>query len=266
MNFLALLGWAPDGETTIMSRRRADRAVHARACEPEPGAVRLREARLDERRVHPRAHRRTTSRRAARSGSASRATTGTPSSSRKAAPLVQEKIQRLGEFPAYARLPLPRCAARSGRSRRRRAGLRGGARGARRAGAVHRRSRSRRRSAASLEQLGLKPRQGFQPIRVAVTGSKVSPGLFESIELLGRERRSRRLERRRFVANDLARSGSSARWNPPGAPAELHRGRQLAARCVPGRRARSCARVICCRVNARSSGTATQLPPVAAGK
>jgi glutamyl-tRNA synthetase len=38
-----------------------------------------------------------------------------------------------------------------------------------------------------LERLGLKPRQGFQPIRLAVTGSKVSPGLFESIELLGRE-------------------------------------------------------------------------------
>jgi glutamyl-tRNA synthetase len=35
--------------------------------------------------------------------------------------------------------------------------------------------------------LGLKPRQAFQPVRVAVTGSKVSPGLFESIELLGRE-------------------------------------------------------------------------------
>jgi glutamyl-tRNA synthetase len=33
----------------------------------------------------------------------------------------------------------------------------------------------------------LKPRQAFQPVRVAVTGSKVSPGLFESIELLGRE-------------------------------------------------------------------------------
>jgi glutamyl-tRNA synthetase len=35
--------------------------------------------------------------------------------------------------------------------------------------------------------LELKPRQAFQPVRVAVTGSKVSPGLFESIELLGRE-------------------------------------------------------------------------------
>jgi glutamyl-tRNA synthetase len=44
-----------------------------------------------------------------------------------------------------------------------------------------------------LEQLGLKPRQGFQPIRIAVTGSKISPGLFESIELLGRERTVQRL-------------------------------------------------------------------------
>jgi glutamyl-tRNA synthetase len=40
---------------------------------------------------------------------------------------------------------------------------------------------------ATADGLGLKPRQAFQPVRVAVTGSKVSPGLFESIELLGRE-------------------------------------------------------------------------------
>jgi glutamyl-tRNA synthetase len=41
--------------------------------------------------------------------------------------------------------------------------------------------------------LGLKPRQAFQPVRVAVTGSKVSPGLFESIELLGRDEALERL-------------------------------------------------------------------------
>jgi glutamyl-tRNA synthetase len=41
---------------------------------------------------------------------------------------------------------------------------------------------------ALAERLGLPPRKAFQPIRVAVTGSKVSPGLFESLELLGRER------------------------------------------------------------------------------
>ena len=44
------------------------------------------------------------------------------------------------------------------------------------------------------DRLGLKPRDAFQPIRVAVTGSKVSPGLFESIELLGRDETLARLE------------------------------------------------------------------------
>jgi glutamyl-tRNA synthetase len=44
------------------------------------------------------------------------------------------------------------------------------------------------------ERLGLKPRQAFQPIRIAVTGSKISPGLFESIELLGREEALARLD------------------------------------------------------------------------
>ena len=33
----------------------------------------------------------------------------------------------------------------------------------------------------------LKPRKAFTPIRVAVTGTHVSPPLFESIEMLGRE-------------------------------------------------------------------------------
>jgi glutamyl-tRNA synthetase len=37
------------------------------------------------------------------------------------------------------------------------------------------------------DQLGEKPRTAFQPIRLAVTGSKISPGLFESLELLGRD-------------------------------------------------------------------------------
>ena len=38
------------------------------------------------------------------------------------------------------------------------------------------------------EQLGLKPKAVFQAVRVATTGSTVSPPLFESLELLGRER------------------------------------------------------------------------------
>jgi glutamyl-tRNA synthetase len=46
---------------------------------------------------------------------------------------------------------------------------------------------------ALLENLELKPRKAFGPIRVAVTGASVSPPLFESMELLGRDRSIARL-------------------------------------------------------------------------
>jgi glutamyl-tRNA synthetase len=46
---------------------------------------------------------------------------------------------------------------------------------------------------ALLENLELKPRKAFGPIRVAVTGASVSPPLFESMELLGRDRSLTRL-------------------------------------------------------------------------
>lgn len=47
--------------------------------------------------------------------------------------------------------------------------------------------------AALVEGLALKPRKAFGPIRVAVTGTSVSPPLFESLELLGRDRSLLRL-------------------------------------------------------------------------
>ena len=47
--------------------------------------------------------------------------------------------------------------------------------------------------AALLERLELKPRKAFGPIRVAATGSSISPPLFESLELLGRDRSLGRL-------------------------------------------------------------------------
>ncbi len=46
-----------------------------------------------------------------------------------------------------------------------------------------------------LEELGLKPRLAFAPVRVAITGRRVSPPLFESMELLGRESSLARLGR-----------------------------------------------------------------------
>jgi glutamyl-tRNA synthetase len=47
--------------------------------------------------------------------------------------------------------------------------------------------------AALVETLSLKPRVAYGPVRVAVTGSTVSPPLFESLELLGQERTLARL-------------------------------------------------------------------------
>jgi glutamyl-tRNA synthetase len=44
-----------------------------------------------------------------------------------------------------------------------------------------------------VDGMGLKPRDAFGPVRVAVTGRRVSPPLFESMELLGRERTLARL-------------------------------------------------------------------------
>jgi glutamyl-tRNA synthetase len=45
-----------------------------------------------------------------------------------------------------------------------------------------------------VDTMGLKPRVAFGPVRVAVTGRRVSPPLFESMELLGRERSLSRLQ------------------------------------------------------------------------
>jgi glutamyl-tRNA synthetase len=38
-----------------------------------------------------------------------------------------------------------------------------------------------------IERRGAKPRQVYQPLRVAITGTTVSPGIYESVALLGRE-------------------------------------------------------------------------------
>lgn len=47
--------------------------------------------------------------------------------------------------------------------------------------------------AALVDGLGIKPKHAFGPVRVAVSGRRVSPPLFESIELLGRDKTLHRL-------------------------------------------------------------------------
>ncbi|HSB39336.1 MAG TPA: glutamate--tRNA ligase family protein [Gaiellaceae bacterium] len=123
---------------------------------------------------------------------------------RRVAPLVQEKIATLGEFPAYAGFFFAHVETGA------EAEVDGAVLPAAaealaevepfEAGAIEAALR------ALAERLGLKPREAFQPIRLALTGSKVSPGLFESLEILGKEESLSRLGSGRGGA-----SGSSAR-------------------------------------------------------
>ncbi|WP_439029395.1 glutamate--tRNA ligase [Gordonia terrae] len=55
-------------------------------------------------------------------------------------------------------------------------------------------------NAALVDDLGLKPRKAFGPVRVAVTGSQISPPLFESMEILGRDKTLARLGSARVIA------------------------------------------------------------------
>jgi glutamyl-tRNA synthetase len=111
---------------------------------------------------------------------------------RRAAPIVQEKIERFGLFPDFAgflfRDVEPDRSLLDGRApvvEAARQELEGVEpfEAAEIEGAL-------RRLAKELE---LSPRKAFEPIRVAVTGSKISPGLFESIELLGKDETLKRL-------------------------------------------------------------------------
>jgi glutamyl-tRNA synthetase len=111
---------------------------------------------------------------------------------RRAAPLVQEKIATLAEFPAFAGFLFSRVepdpALIDGS-----APLLGEARSALAEVEPFAAAGIEQALRALAERLGLKPRDAFQPIRVAVTGSTVSPGLFESLELLGRDESLARL-------------------------------------------------------------------------
>jgi glutamyl-tRNA synthetase len=111
---------------------------------------------------------------------------------RRAAPLVQEKIAKLGDFPAFAGflftdVELDPALLDGGGP------VIAGARDALASLEPFEAGRIEEELRALADRLELPPRKAFQPIRVAVTGSKVSPGLFESLELLGRERSLARL-------------------------------------------------------------------------
>ena len=185
VNFLALLGWAPDGETTIMSR---DELVERFSLEKvTPSSAQFDYAKLDWMNgVYMRALSEEAFAHALIIWLGEQGYEWDSVLVRKAAPLAQEKLSRLDEFPAYARFLFEDVHVDP-------AEIDGGAPVITAAKAAL--DGLEPFDAATIEtalrgvldELGLKPRQGFQPIRIALTGSKISPSLFESIELLGRE-------------------------------------------------------------------------------
>ncbi len=194
MNFLVLLGWSYDDRTTIMSREELVERFSFERVGASPAAFDY--AKLDWMNgIYLRSLPAADFADALVDYLPEQGLAWDEALVRKAAPLVQEKISTLGEVPAFAGFlfgpvqPDPEL-------------LDG-------AGALLSRAEQALASVepftadqieAALrryaEEADVKPRQAFQPIRVAVTGSKVSPGLFESLELLGKEESLRRIRRR----------------------------------------------------------------------
>jgi glutamyl-tRNA synthetase len=189
LNFLALLGWAPDGETTIVSRDELVERFSLERVQPSPAAfdfekldwmngVYLRAMDPDEY-----AH-------ALVLYLGEQGYEWDAELVHRAAPLVQKKIEKLGDFPNYAGFLFEDVqpdgyeldARVLEEAERDLAGVE--------PFAADQIEAALRKLA---ERLDLKPREAFQPIRIAVTGSKVAPGLFESLELLGKERALARL-------------------------------------------------------------------------
>jgi glutamyl-tRNA synthetase len=191
VNYLALLGWSYDDRTTVMSRDELverftlDRVtkspavfdyekltwlngVYLRGLPPEEYAAELVRWLRDNGYEWDEGH------------------------VRKAAPLVQEKIALLSELPAFAGFLFGPVEV-DGDALDGSAELLAAAAEAVQAVQPFTAEAIEAALRALADARGLKPRDAFQPIRIAVTGSKVSPGLFESIELLGRDESVARL-------------------------------------------------------------------------
>ncbi len=197
LNFLALLGWSPDGETTVMSRQEIVERFTLERVGASPATFDYTKLDwLDG--VYLRAMSHDELAAALVTYLGEQGYDWDTALVAKAAAIVQEKISRLDEFPGFAgflfhdvqpdpaQLDGPILAATA-------EALDG----------VEPWTAEPIESAlkALCERLGRKPREVYPPIRVAVTGSKVSPGLYESIELLGRDVALERIRRGQQLAS-----------------------------------------------------------------
>ena len=191
MNFLALLGWSYDDKTTIMSRDELIEGFSLERVVPSPAAFDYQK--LDWmngvylRALPPDEYADELARYLREQGY-----DWDEELVRRAAPLVQEKIERFGQFPEFAgflfRQIEPDPALLDGD-----APVVAAARAELEQVEPFRAAEIEAALRGLATRLELSPRKAFQPIRIAVTGSTVSPGLFESLELLGKEESLRRL-------------------------------------------------------------------------
>ncbi len=197
LNFLALLGWSPDGETTVMSRQEIVERFTLERVGASPATFDY--TKLDWLNgVYLRAMSHDELADALVTYLGEQGYDWDTAVVAKAAAIVQEKISRLEEFPGFAgflfhdvepdpaQLDGPILAATAD-------ALDGVEPWATEPieGALK----------ALCERLGQKPRDVYPTIRVAVTGSKVSPGLYESLELLGRDVALERIRRGQQLAS-----------------------------------------------------------------
>jgi glutamyl-tRNA synthetase len=187
MNFLALLGWSYDDHTTVMSPAELVERFSLERVGPSPATfdyqkldwlngVHLRELGVDEYAGYLLAWLR------------EQGIDWPEERVRATVPLVQEKLEKLSQYPDRVRFlfePVSPEGADPDVCRAAAEAL--AALSSWEAGAIEEALRG------LAEALGLKPREAFGPIRLAITGSKVSPGLFESLELLGRDESLARL-------------------------------------------------------------------------
>jgi len=189
MNFLALLGWAPDGETTIMSRDELVERFSLDRVGRSPATFDY--AKLDWMNgVYLRALDEDAYGHAVLGYLREQGIEWPEDEVRAMAPVVQEKVARLGEIPSFAGFLFHEVEPDPGLLDRR---ILDAAADALAPVEPWRAEALEAALKRLCEELGEKPRTVYGPIRVAVTGSKVSPGLYESLELLGRERALERL-------------------------------------------------------------------------
>jgi glutamyl-tRNA synthetase len=205
LNYLALLGWSIAEDRDVFSMAEMARAFDIRRVNPNPARFDLAKAEAIDgmwiRRLAPDDFADRLVDHLVAQGSVEPVDEATAALARAAAPLVQERVATLGEAAAMLTfLVVDEAAFTVEPGAATALGENGEA-----VLAVARQSVAEVHpwTAAGIEAalrsslvdgLGLKPRHAFTPVRVAVTGRRVSPPLFESMELLGRERSLARLK------------------------------------------------------------------------